>query len=98
MSRNTAMPAGEHTRRTLIQSSSISAVDFRCIAPVQTEGPEGPNPTHSIVFVRNGVFGRAEGCHTLLADSNYILFFNEAQHYRFSHPVSGGDRCTILTV
>jgi AraC family transcriptional regulator len=99
MRRNTtATPAGPHTRRTLFQSSSISAVDFCCIAPVQTEGPEEPNPTHSIVFVRNGVFGRAEGRHTLIADSNYILFFNEAQPYRFSHPVSGGDRCTILTV
>ncbi len=66
--------------------------------PAREEGPEEPNPTHSIVFVRNGIFGRRDGRHTLIADSNHILFFNAAQPYRFSHPVCGGDRCTILTV
>jgi AraC-like DNA-binding protein len=88
----------QHTRRTLFQSSSIGVVDFCCLAPVEPEGPEEPNPTHSIVFVRNGIFGRRDGRHTLIADSNHILFFNAAQPYRFSHPVCGGDRCTILTV
>lgn len=88
----------EQTRRTLFQSSSFDVVDFCCVAPVQSEGREEPNPTHSIVFVRSGVFGRAEGRRRLIADSNYVLFFNEAQPYRFSHPVCGGDRCTILTV
>src|SRR5262245_34343107 len=99
MSRNATVGRIEqHTRRTLFQSSGINVVDFCCAAPVEPEGPEEPNPTHSIVFVRNGIFGRTDGRHNLIADSNYILFFNAAQPYRFSHPVCGGDRCTILTI
>jgi AraC-like DNA-binding protein len=99
MSREAPVQAVEqHARQTLFQSSSINVVDFCCTAPVEPDGPEEPNPTHSIVFVRNGVFGRRDGRQTLIADSNHILFFNAAQPYRFSHPVCGGDRCTILTV
>src|SRR6266568_4754142 len=88
----------QHERHTLFQSSSINVVDFCCVAPVEREGPEEPNPTHSIVFVRNGIFSRADGRDTVIADSNHILFFNAGQPYRFSHPLCGGDRCTILTV
>jgi AraC family transcriptional regulator len=99
MSQNTTSGLAEqHTRRTLFQSPTISVVDFCCAAPIEPQGPEEPNPTNSIVFVRNGIFGRADGYHTLIADSNHILFFNVSQPYRFSHPVGGGDRCTILTL
>ena len=87
-----------HTRRTLVESLGISAVDFRCIAGVEPEGPEEPNPTHSIVFVRRGVFRRTHRRETLLADPNHVLFFNASQPYRYSHPIQGGDDCTILAV
>ena len=54
----TLEPAQPHTRRTLVESLRVSAVDFRCFAGIEPEGREEPNPTHSIVFVRRGVFRR----------------------------------------
>lgn len=87
-----------HTRKVVFESAGISVVDFRCLAHGKLEGPEEPNPTHSIVMVRRGVFQRRDRCQTLIADPNHILFFNAAQPYRYSHPVPGGDDCTILAV
>jgi len=91
-------PFSQHTRRTLVESHGISAVDFRCSAGVERAGPEEPNPTHSIVFVRRGVFGRTHRRENFVADPNHILFFNKSEPYRYSHPIPGGDDCTILTI
>ena len=91
-------PLEQQTRRVLFETVGINVVDFCCAAPVEPTGPEEPNPTHSIVFIRSGIFGRIVHRHTLVADANHVLFFNAAQLYRFSHPVCGGDECTILTI
>lgn len=91
-------PTPVHTRRTLVESLGISAVDFHCFAGVESEGPEEPNPTHSIVFVRRGVFCRTHCGERFLADPTQILFFNASHPYRYSHPMEGGDDCTILAV
>jgi AraC-like DNA-binding protein len=93
-----ADPASPPTRRLLFESLGISVVDFRCRTGVERLGTEEPNPTHSIVFVRRGVFGRSHEDGMLVADPNHVLFFNAAQPYRYSHPVAGGDDCTILAV
>lgn len=87
-----------HTRHVLFESPGISVVDFRCRARVEPEGPEEPNPTHSIVLVRRGVFQRTRRRDTFVADPNQVLFFNAAEPYRYAHPVPGGDDCTILAV
>lgn len=85
-------------RRLLFESLGISVVDFRCRAHVEPDGPEEPNATHSIVFVRRGVFRRTDGGETFTADANHVLFFNAAQPYRYAHPLPGGDDCTILAL
>jgi len=91
-------PVVSHTHHVLFASPGISVADFRCRAHSDSAGPEEPNPTHSIVFVRRGVFRRTERGQTLVADPNHILFFNAGQPYSYSHPVQGGDDCTILAV
>ena len=85
-----------HTRQTLLESLGIGVVDFHCRAHVEALGPEEPNPAHSIVFVRRGVFRRTQGDDSLVADPNHVLFFNGGEAYRYSHPLPGGDECTIL--
>jgi AraC family transcriptional regulator len=89
---------GSHTRRVLFNSPAISLVDFRCTAHGERDEPEEATLTHSIVLVRRGVFCRTERGHTLVADPNHILFFNRARVYRYSHPIPGGDDCTILAI
>jgi len=90
--------ATPHVRRILYESMGISLIDFQCWAPVETEGPEEPNATHSIVFVRRGVFQRTQHREILTADPSHVLFFNALHPYRYSHPLPGGDDCTILAV
>lgn len=82
--------------RVLWESPGAAVHDFRCRAHVHAEGPEEPNPTHSVVFVRRGVFQRTWRRDHLVADANQVLFFNAGEAYRFGHPVAGGDDCTIL--
>jgi len=86
------------TRSACFGAFGLTVVKFRCRAHVQRQGPEEPNPTNSIVLVRRGVFGRSLRGDTVLADANHVLFFNAGEPYRYSHPVPGGDDCTILTV
>lgn len=86
------------TRHLLIECLGVSVVDFRCRAHVEPLGPEEPNPTHGIVLVRKGVFRRMQERETLVADANHVLFFNAGLPYRYSHPLPGGDHCTILAV
>ena len=50
------------------------------------------------MFVRRGLFVRRQDGDTVVADSSQLLFFNAAQPYRISHPLDGGDDCTILTI
>lgn len=87
-----------HTRKVLFESLGIAVVDFRCRAHVAAEGGEEPNPTHSIVLVRKGLFRRTHQRETVLADANHVLLFNAGAPYRYAHPLPGGDACTILTV
>ena len=82
----------------LFASLGISVVDFRCRAHDPADGAEEPNPTHSIVLVRRGVFRRTQQRETVVADANHVLLFNAAEGYRYAHPLPGGDACTILTV
>jgi len=93
------MPASTtSTRDVLLESLGVSLQDFRCRAHVEPLGPEETHPTHGIVLVRKGVFGRAQNGQTLVADANHVLFFNAGEPYRYSHPLSGGDDCTVIAV
>ncbi len=85
-------------QRRLFESLGVSVVDFHCRAPVEPAGPEEPNLTHSIVFVRRGVINRVRECETVIADPNHVLFFNKDEVYRYGHPLPGGDECTVLAV
>ncbi len=89
---------GMRSRRTLFESLGVSVADFRCRARVESAGPEEPNLTHAIVFVRRGVFGRTLRGETLVADPNHVLFFNAGEPCRYAHPLAGGDECTILSL
>ena len=91
--------AAQNTRRVLVESLGISVVDFRCDAHVAAaDGVEEPNPSHSIVLVRRGMFRRTRRRETVIADANHVLLFNAGEPYRYAHPLPGGDACTILTV
>jgi len=90
--------AGTVARRPLFQGLGLRVDDFLCRAHARSRSAEEPNPTHSIVFVRRGLFLRTDRDGTIVGDANQILFFNRDQGYRYEHPLPGGDDCTILAL
>lgn len=94
----TPEPPVPQASQVLFESLGVSVVDFRCHAGVEPVGTEEPNATHSVVLVRRGVFQRTRGHESLVADANHVLFFNAEQPYRYSHPLPGGDECTVLAL
>lgn len=58
---------------------------------------ECTHATH-LVFPYRGVFVRHLDRNDAVAEANQLLFFNEAEAYRISHPVEGGDACLDLVI
>jgi AraC-like DNA-binding protein len=89
-----------HTRHLLARGigQQVSVTDFRCRSCRHPLSAEECNVEPSIVFVRRGLFVRSQEGASIVADTSRILFFNPQQPYRISHPVEGGDDCTILTI
>jgi AraC-like DNA-binding protein len=53
---------------------------------------------HEIVLPRYGVFQRYDAFGCQIVDVNYLAFFNSHQPHEISHPINGGDSCTIINV
>jgi AraC-like DNA-binding protein len=51
-----------------------------------------------MVFPYRGVYVRHVGRSDSVAEANQVLFFNESESYRISHPVDGGDACISLAL
>jgi AraC-like DNA-binding protein len=86
------------TRALLWRSASLTVEDFICHEAPHRHGVEEVSEAHRVVFVRTGAFARALGTESVLADPTQVLFFTRGQPYRVTHPIAGGDRCTIVTV
>jgi AraC-like DNA-binding protein len=54
--------------------------------------------TTYLVFPYRGVYVRHVGRNESVAESNQVLFFNQGEEYRISHPVEGGDACLSVGV
>jgi AraC-like DNA-binding protein len=54
--------------------------------------------TTYLVFPYRGVYVRHVGRNDSVAESNQVLFFNQGEEYRISHPVEGGDACLSIGV
>lgn len=82
----------------LLSTPTVKVSDVRCTGGCRHAGDiECAHATH-IVFPYRGVYVRRVGEDVAVADANQVLFFNEYQEYRVSHPVAGGDACLSLAV
>jgi AraC-like DNA-binding protein len=82
----------------LWRSTSLAVEDFVCREPPHRREVEETSDAHRVVLVRAGAFARALGTESVLADPTQVLFFTRGQPYRVTHPIAGGDRCTVVTV
>lgn len=71
--------------------------DVDCRAPASGCGPDEHATSHHLVFVRRGVFVKHIGRRQIVGDASRVLFFNRDEPYRVSHPIDGGDACTMIS-
>src|SRR5215831_18695708 len=86
-----------HVRR-MFESPIVGITDYRCDERAGGSGPEEASRGWAVVFVRKGLFVRHVGRRRVVCDANHVLFFNRDEAYRVSHPVHGGDDCTVFSI
>jgi AraC family transcriptional regulator len=75
---------------------SVAVSHVRCHAPRSGCGDEEAVPATEVVLPRRGVFVVHRGRERVVADANTALVLRSGEPYRVSHPVDGGDECTVL--
>ena len=88
------------TRKTevVFDNPLVRIADVACRAPASACGPEEWSDLAHVVLPRRGVFLLHRGGEEVVADANTALVFGADEHYRVSHPIAGGDQCTVLLV
>src|SRR5215470_15609303 len=84
--------------RPLATSDTVTVWDVACRGELRHESDEECAVATHVVFPYQGVYvhhvGRAES----VAEANQVIFINENEPYRVSHPVDGGDSALSIGV
>jgi AraC family transcriptional regulator len=91
-------PSREFEVRRLLDSGTVSVRHVDCRGTCRHRSAEECASNTHFVFPYRGVYLRYVGRDVAVADANHVLFFNEGQGYRVSHPVAGGDASLVLSV
>jgi AraC-like DNA-binding protein len=86
-----------NVNRLLHCSDGWSVHDVRCSARAEGCGGEEHAAAAELVLPRRGLFVRHRGPRADVADPGRCLFFRRGEPYRVSHPIDGGDACTVLS-
>lgn len=82
----------------LLDTQTVAIRDVVCDGKCRHKSAEEcPNSTY-LVFPYRGVYMRHLGGSEAVAEANQVLFFNQMESYRISHPVQGGDACLSISV
>jgi AraC-like DNA-binding protein len=87
-----------HTFHTIYASETVNVVDVCCRARRDHDDPrrEERSDHHEVVYTRGGAFVKHVAGREVLADANHVIFFNGDEPYRVTHPLDGGDDCTVF--
>ena len=80
----------------LLDARTVTVRDIVCRGTCKHRSPEECASATHLVFPYRGVYVRHVGRQDAVAEANQVLFFNDAEGYRISHPVEGGDACLSL--
>ena len=75
----------------LLRTDTLTIRDVICDGACRHTSAEECTAATHLVFPYRGVYVRHLGRSDAVAEANQVLFFNEAEGYRISHPISGGD-------
>ncbi len=82
----------------LLSTATVTLTDVCCERSLQGKSAEEHASAAHLVFPYRGVFVRHLAGDDALAQPGQLLFFNAAESYRVSHPLTGGDDCLDLVV
>lgn len=82
----------------LLRSASVEVRDVYCRGTCRGHGAEEYATATTLVFPYRGTYVRHLGHEQAVAEANQVLFFNNAEGYRISHPVTGGDANLSLAI
>lgn len=82
----------------LLDTETVTVKDVICNGECRHRSDEECSQATHLVFPYRGVFMRHVGRNDAVAEANQVLFFNQAEGYRISHPVEGGDACLSLAI
>jgi AraC-like DNA-binding protein len=88
----------EFSSRSLLDSPVVRLHDVVCRGECRHRGDEECASATLLVFPYRGVYVRHVGSSDSVAEANQVLFFNQAEAYAVSHPVTGGDACLSLSI
>lgn len=69
---------------------------WRCRCPSPEPVGEEYTTFFEVVIPRSGAFVKHLGRRRIFADPNHVIFSNPGESYCVSHPVPGGDECTVF--
>jgi AraC-like DNA-binding protein len=85
-----------HEVHELFRSPTLFIGDAHCRAGRSGFGDAEVANSYTVILPRSGVFvGELRG-RAVLCDPNHAVFLDRHETYRVSHPLDGGDRCTVL--
>ena len=97
-SKDEGRPTPEFVVQSLLTSPTITIRDTYCQGSCRHQNTEECAATTQLVFPYRGVYVRHLGHDQAVAEANQVLFFNDAEGYRVSHPVPGGDASMSLAI
>jgi AraC-like DNA-binding protein len=88
----------ELSTHLLLDTPALAVRDVVCAGSCRHRSEEEFAETTCLVFPYRGVYVRHVGGSDSVAEANQLLFFNQGEGYRVSHPVEGGDACLSLAI
>ena len=84
--------------RQLHAGEAVTVADWRCPGHDAPRPPVELGDAYEVVVTRRGVYAReCEGVRAI-ADAGAALFWHPREEYRITHPVPGGDACSVFRI
>ena len=82
----------------LLATDTVTVWDVLCSGTCRHKSDEECLTTTHLVFPYRGIYVHHMGRAETVAEANQVMFFNESEPYRVSHPVEGGDASLSLDI
>lgn len=87
-----------HSARILYSQPGLQVSEYQCRGIDTSARHDELTSTFDIILPRSGLFVTQLGKIRFATNVNHITFLNPDQPYRVTHPVSGGDISTVISI